>query len=216
MTSHYIVSESEWIDARCAFLKKEKELTRLAMSSPANAGSAVGARSRRITSSTRPTGKQSLADLFDGRSQLIIYHFMFAPDWKEGCPSCSYVCRSLRWRDPASPCARRHLRRRLAGSACSDRRVQEAHGLALPLGLFGANDFNYDYHVSFTRQHAKGKVDYNFEPKPNAKMEELPGLSAFHQGSVRRDLPHVLDVRTRPRCFRRHVPVPRCRSQGSR
>ena len=89
--SHEVVSREEWITARKKLLAKEKETTRLRDQLSAERRELPWVRVEKNYVFDTPAGKKTLADLFDGRSQLIVYHFMFHPDWQEGCPSCSYV-----------------------------------------------------------------------------------------------------------------------------
>ena len=128
-----------------------------------------------------PGGKKTLADLFDGKSQLIVYHFMFGPDWKEGCPSCSF---NMDHTDGALV----HLAQRdVSFVAVSRTPLSKIEPFKKRMGWrfawvssFGT-DFNYDYRASFTPEEmAKGKVEYNFDlvdfPSP-----EAPGISVFYK-----------------------------------
>src|SRR5262245_46781371 len=95
MTDHDIVSRDEWLVARKELLRKEKELTRL--------GDEVSRQRRQLPwvkvekpyRFEGPDGQETLADLFDGRTQLFVYHFMFGPGWKEGCVGCSFIADHL-------------------------------------------------------------------------------------------------------------------------
>src|SRR5205085_10991473 len=86
-----VVSHTEWLAARTAFLKKEKEFTRLRDELSKQRRELPWEKVEKKYVFDGPNGKVTLADLFDGRSQLIVYHFMFGPNWAEGCPSCSYL-----------------------------------------------------------------------------------------------------------------------------
>src|SRR5438045_6475966 len=86
-----VVSHSEWLAARKAFLQKEKEFTRLRDELSKQRRELPWEKVEKQYVFDGPHGKEMLADLFDGRSQLIIYHFMFGPGWVEGCPSCSLL-----------------------------------------------------------------------------------------------------------------------------
>src|ERR1700726_2155419 len=88
---HKVVSNGEWLEARKAFLAKEKELTRMRDALSRQRMELPWERVEKNYVFDGPKGKETLADLFGDKSQLIIYHFMFGPDWKEGCPSCSYI-----------------------------------------------------------------------------------------------------------------------------
>jgi predicted dithiol-disulfide oxidoreductase (DUF899 family) len=128
-----------------------------------------------------PGGKKTLADLFEGRSQLIVYHFMFGPEWKEGCPSCSF---NMDHTDGALV----HLAQRdVTFLAVSRAPISKIEAFKTRLGWsfnwvssFG-NDFNHDFHVSFTKEEmAKGKVDYNYDMTA-FPSEEAPGISVFYK-----------------------------------
>src|SRR5712671_861425 len=92
ISEHPILSREEWLPLRKELLRKEKELTRLRDSLNAERRALPWIRIKENYIFEAPEGKVSLTDLFAGRSQLVIYHFMFGPDWEEGCPSCSFTC----------------------------------------------------------------------------------------------------------------------------
>jgi predicted dithiol-disulfide oxidoreductase (DUF899 family) len=126
-----------------------------------------------------PSGPRTLADLFEGREQLIVYHLMFGPGWEHACPSCSYLMDHV---DGALP----HLRARnttfVAVSRASLREImgfQKRMGWKFPWVSSSGNSFNFDYHVSFTKEEmAHGAAEYNFSKQP-IPVEELPGVSVF-------------------------------------
>src|SRR5207245_860960 len=91
MPSHMIVTREEWRQARKAHLAKEKEFTQLRDRLSAERRALPWVRVDKPYVFEGPSGKATLADLFDGRRQLIVYHFMFGPGWEEGCPSCSFL-----------------------------------------------------------------------------------------------------------------------------
>ena len=91
MKDHKIVSNEEWLGARKDLLAKEKELTRLRDEISRMRRELPWERVEKEYVFDGPDGNESLGDLFDGRSQLIVYHFMFGPDWPEGCKSCSFL-----------------------------------------------------------------------------------------------------------------------------
>ncbi len=131
-----------------------------------------------------PGGKETLADLFGGRSQLIVQHFMFGPGWGEGCPSCSF-------RADHSDGAVVHLAHRdVTLVAVSRAPLSQIEAFKQRMGWRFKwvssydSDFNYDYHVSFTQdERAKGKVYYNYEMREFAG-EELPGTSVFYKDTT--------------------------------
>src|SRR5690349_17066430 len=91
MSNHQVVSEEKWIEARRNLLAKEKQLTRQHDEIARQRRELPWVKIEKQYTFDTPQGKRTLGDLFNGRSQLIIYHFMFGPEWKEGCPSCSYL-----------------------------------------------------------------------------------------------------------------------------
>jgi hypothetical protein len=129
-----VVSREEWIAARKELLAKEKNLTRQRDAVSAERRQLPWVKVDKEYVFDAPGGKKTLADLFEGRSQLIVYHFMFGPDWKEGCPSCSF---NMDHTDAALVhlAQRDDVRGYFAGDIATDRSVQEAHGMALCVGV---------------------------------------------------------------------------------
>jgi predicted dithiol-disulfide oxidoreductase (DUF899 family) len=184
MTDHRTGTRDEWLAARLELLKAEKEATRL--------GDDV-ARQRRELPWVRvesdyvfdtEAGEATLADLFRGRSQLIVYHFMYGPDWDEGCPSCSSVADGfdethlhLQNHDVAfTAVSRAPLDKLLA--------YRKRMGWSFPWASSGRSDFNFDFGVSFTEESVAQGATYNFRPVAGQQTEpnlesELPGMSAF-------------------------------------
>ena len=176
-----VVTREEWIEARRAFLAKEKELTRQRDELSRRRRELPWVKVEDNYIFEGPKGKESLADLFDGRSQLIVYHFMFGPEWEEGCPSCSLLADHI---DGSIP----HLNARdVTLVVISRAKLARIDAFEKRLGWrfkwvssFG-NDFNYDYHVSFTREEmAKGKVNYNYTMQEFG-ADEAPGISVFYK-----------------------------------
>ena len=179
MQPHKIVSQEEWLVARKAHLAKEKELTRLRDQLAAERQELPWVKVEKGYVFAGPAGKETLADLFAGRSQLLVYHFMFGPDWEQGCPSCSLIADHI---DGAN----QHLRHRdvklLAVSRAPLARIEAFRrrmGWQFKWVSSYANDFNRDFHVSFTPDEmAQGEVYYNYRTG-QFPSEEAPGLSAF-------------------------------------
>jgi predicted dithiol-disulfide oxidoreductase (DUF899 family) len=126
-------------------------------------------------------GRKSLSDLFDGRSQLIIYHFMLGPDWEAGCPGCSFLSDHV---DGALPHLNNHDVTWVAVSRAPVDKIEaykSRMGWSFPWVSSANSDFNFDYHVSFTPEDLKkDRVFYNFSMiEPAHANDELPGLSAF-------------------------------------
>jgi len=181
MQTHQVVSQEEWLAARRKLLHSEKKLTRLRdqLSEDRRALPWVKVEKKYVFDT--PDGKQTLAELFGGRSQLIVYHFMFGPDWPEGCPICSFWADNFNGIDV-------HLKHRdIQFMAISRARLEQLQAYKKRLGWnfswassFG-NDFNHDYQVSFTPEEMKrGEVFYNFQ-KNTFPSEEAPGVSVFYK-----------------------------------
>jgi len=174
-----IVSPEQWLAARRELLRHEKEFTQL--------GDRLAARRRelpwvKIDKSyvfNSPNGPVTLADLFEGRSQLLVQHFMLGPGWEQGCKSCSYMMDHF---NPTVP----HLNARdVSFAAISHAPLVEIlpfkarMGWAVNWVSAQGTDFNHDYHVSFTAEElARGKVCYNFGMQ-EFPVEEAPGISVF-------------------------------------
>lgn len=178
---HKVVSHSEWLRAHGEFLAKEKELTHLGDQLARQRRELPWVRVEKDYAFTGSQGKLSLADLFDGRSQLATYHFMFGPDWEEGCPGCSYVMdhmngaiEHLRARDVSLVLVSRGPVEKLAA-------FQQRMGWRFTWVSSGAGEFNRDFGVSFTQEEvAAGARAYNFGTTP-PHGEENPGLSCFYK-----------------------------------
>jgi predicted dithiol-disulfide oxidoreductase (DUF899 family) len=175
-----IVSHEGWLKARLELLAAEKEFTR---QRDALTRRRMAMPWERVEKSYRfegPDGALSLADLFDGRSQLIVYHFMLGPDWEEGCKSCSF------WADNFDGIPIHLNHRDVTFTAVSRAPLAkiEAYkkrmGWSFPWVSSYGSDFNYDFHVSFTEEQlAAGMVDYNYGLIEGD--EELPGVSVFYK-----------------------------------
>jgi predicted dithiol-disulfide oxidoreductase (DUF899 family) len=179
-----VVSEKEWLAARKELLNAEKEFTRQRDALSAKRRELPWVKVDKNYVFDGPNGKESLSDLFRDKSQLIIYHFMLAPGWEQGCSGCSFVSDHV---DGALP----HLNARdVAFSAVSRAPLPQIESFKKRMGWrfnwvsSNTNDFNYDYHVSFTKEQiAEGNIDYNYGVRkfPN---EEAPGLSVFYKNEA--------------------------------
>jgi predicted dithiol-disulfide oxidoreductase (DUF899 family) len=176
-----VVSSAEWLAARKELLRKEKELTRLRDEISRQRRALPWERVEKKYIFDGPRGKETLSDLFGGRSQLMIYHFMFGPGWKEGCPSCSFLADTF---DGAAV----HLAHRdVTFMAISRATLPEIEAFKQRMGWqfkwvssFG-NEFNRDYQASFSPQEiVVGKVYYNYE-MTEFPSEEGPGASVFYK-----------------------------------
>lgn len=178
-TRHEVVSREEWLEARRAHLAAEKEFTRKRDELARRRRELPWVRVEKNYIFEGPGGPLRLADLFAGRSQLIIYHFMLGPDWVEGCKSCSFLADHF-------DATRIHLAHRDVNFAVVSRAplpriqaFQKRMGWRFPwVSAFGA-DFQRDYGVHFIKEELPGKV-YNYETT-SFDSEEAPGLSVFYK-----------------------------------
>jgi predicted dithiol-disulfide oxidoreductase (DUF899 family) len=176
-----VVSEAEWLVARKDLLTHEKELTRLRDKVSRHRRELPRVEIEKDYVFDGPDGKETLADLFDGRSQLVVYHFMLGPGWEEGCKSCSFLADHFdgaNWHLP---------HRDVTFVVISRAPLAEIEPFKKRMGWrfkwvsSNGNDFNFDYHVSFTKdEEAKGEVYYNYETA-EFLSDELPGLSVFYR-----------------------------------
>ena len=179
-----VASHEEWLTARTEFLTKEKEFTRLRDELSRQRRELPWEKVEKRSEFDSTSGKVTLSDLFDGRSQLIVYHFMLGPGWQEGCPSCSYLADHY---DGATI----HLANRDTTLVVVSRApLAEIEAFKKRMGWkfrwvssYGS-DFNFDYHVSFTpEEKEKGEVEYNYT-KTAFFSEEGPGASVFAKDSA--------------------------------
>jgi predicted dithiol-disulfide oxidoreductase (DUF899 family) len=179
MDPHPIVSQQEWIVARKALLAREKELTRARDDLARMRRELPWVKVDKAYQFDTPRGRQSLAELFGSRSQLVVNHFMLGPGWKDGCVGCSFAADHV---DAMLP----HLAQRdVAYVAVSRAPLAEIEAYKKRMGWhfdwvssFGS-DFNFDYNVSFRPEDlAKGRVLYNYAMTESG-IDELPGYSVF-------------------------------------
>lgn len=180
MEPHKIVSRQEWTEARKAFLDKEKEFTRARDRLSAERRALPWVKVDKAYVFDTPEGKKTLAELFDGRSQLIVYHFMLGPNWEEGCPSCSFLADHF---DGANI----HLAQRdVTFVAISRAPLAEIEAFRRRMGWHFpwvssfTNDFNFDFHVSFKEDEVGKKAEYNYE-RQEIDSDEMPGASVFYK-----------------------------------
>lgn len=179
MDSPKSATPEEWLTQRKTLLKAEKaalqELDRVPALRRQLPWVRVGADYRFLTEA----GEQTLGDLFDGRSQLIVYHFMFAPGWEEGCPGCSFVCDHF---DGANLHLAHHDVTLVAVSRAPLEQFlpyKKRMGWRFPWVSSAGSEFNFDFGVSFPVDRVEdGKVVYNYRTTDQF-MEELQGLSVF-------------------------------------
>lgn len=181
MPDNRVVSDEEWLKARLDLLAAEKEFTR---QRDALTRRRMAMPWERVEKSYRfegANGTLSLADLFDGRSQLIVYHFMLGPDWEEGCKSCSF------WADNFNGIPIHLNHRDVTFTAVSRAPLAKINayktrmGWSFPWVSSYGSDFNFDYQVSFTpEQLAEGEGYYNYRILPNTVSEQV-GISVFYK-----------------------------------
>jgi predicted dithiol-disulfide oxidoreductase (DUF899 family) len=203
MTDHKIATREEWLTARLQLLQAEKELTRRSDELARRRQELPWVRIDKEYQFETDDGNASLADLFRGRTQLLVYHFMFGPDYAAGCPSCSSIADGFNgivvhlanhdvtlWAVSRAPLAKLQA-------------YKQRMGWSFPWASSHASDFNFDFNVAFTEQQQRdGTVDYNYQrgghamdrtpvPGPVARFaatcgtdasmysRDRPGLSAF-------------------------------------
>jgi predicted dithiol-disulfide oxidoreductase (DUF899 family) len=178
---HRVVSAEQWTAERKQLLEKEKEFTRLRDQLTAERLALPWERVEKTYVFDGPDGPETLADLFAGRSQLIVTHFMFGPDWEQGCVGCSFGMDHL---DPIID----HLSQKdvtcIAVSRAPYAKIEpfkRRMGWRMKWVSSYGTDFNYDFHVSFTPDEvARGEAWYNYETR-NIGTDELSGRSVFYK-----------------------------------
>ncbi|MEE8288533.1 MAG: thioredoxin family protein [Nitrosomonadaceae bacterium] len=176
-----VVSHSEWIEARKAFLVKEKEFTKMRDQISQLRRELPWEKVEKDYEFEGPNGASRLSDLFQGRNQLIIYHFMLGPDWDAGCKSCSFIA------DHFNP-AIVHLNQRDVSMVAVSRapmKVLEQYKKRMGWDFLWVssfkNDFNQDYNVSFSEEEVeRGDAYYNYKEK-GFPSTEAPGASVFYK-----------------------------------
>ena len=179
-----VVSPAEWLAARKEFLAKEKEFTHLRDELSRRRLELPWEKVEKNYVFEGPNGKVSLAELFGNKSQLIVYHFMLGPTWTEGCPGCSFLADHF---DGSLP----HIAARdVAFVAVSRGPLAQIEIFKKRMGWgfrwvsSSANDFNFDYHVSFLKgDAANGEIYYNYATQKSG-AEEMPGASCFYKDAA--------------------------------
>jgi len=179
--NHPVVSRDRWVTERKTLLAREKELTRLRDQIARERRALPWVRIEKDYVFDGPEGRRTLAELFEGRRQLMVQHFMFAPGWEQGCPSCSFMADHIDGMNV-------HLAHRDVTLLVVSRaplaeieRFRRRMGWQFKWVSSFASDFNRDFGVSFTPEEmAKGEVYYNYGMWPFLS-EELPGISVFYK-----------------------------------
>ena len=180
MKKHKVVSREEWVAARKKLLDSEKELTLLSDEIAKRRQELPWVKIDKEYQFDTHEGKASLADLFRGRSQLVMYHFMFGPDYKAGCPSCSAIADGFNgiaihlvnhdvmfWAVSRAPLGKlNEYKRRM--------------GWTFPWASSFGSDFNFDFDVSFTEEQQRKGIEYNYrrEPPMEPRRDKAPPLSS--------------------------------------
>jgi predicted dithiol-disulfide oxidoreductase (DUF899 family) len=176
-----VLSREKWLSVRKELLVKEKEFTRLRDELSRQRRELPWVRVEKPYVFHGPNGEQTLAELFEGRRQLLVQHFMFGPGWEQGCPSCSFMADHLDG-------MRVHLVHRdvtllvVSRAPLTDiERFRQRMGWQFKWVSSFGSDFNHDFGVSFTpEERAHGEVDYNYGMRP-FPSEEAPGISVFYK-----------------------------------
>lgn len=189
--NHKVVSGAEWIKARTALLAKEKQITRQIDELGRERRALPWVKIDKSYAFDTSEGRRSLTELFDGRSQLVIYHFMFGPEWQEGCPSCSYMADHFDGM-PAHLAARDVTlavvsRAPLTKINAFKQRMGWRFGWVSSLG----SDFNSDFGVYLPKKES-GPVNYNYTLQ-EFPSEEAPGVSVFYK-NARGEVFHTYSV----------------------
>ena len=186
MEGHRTVSRDQWIEERRALLAREKEFTRLRDQLSRQRRELPWVRVDKDYVFEGANGKQTLSELFAGRQQLIVYHLMFDPSWEDACSRCSFwadnfngVLVHLNQRDVTLVAISRAPFAKLAA-------FQKRMGWSFDWVSSFGNDFNRDYHVSFTPDELEhGEIIYNYAPVKTS-MTERPGISVFYKDQAGR------------------------------
>ncbi len=183
METHKTVSRDEWLAARTALLAKEKDFTRLRDRLSAERRALPWVKVEKAYRFDTAEGSKTLGDLFGGRSQLVVDHFMLGPGWGQGCVGCSFGADHI-------GCLVHLEHHDVSVVVVSRAPLAEIEAYKSRMGWrfdwvsSCGSDFNFDYHVSFTRDDlAKGKVYYNYR-ETEGGIEELPGLSVFFKNEA--------------------------------
>lgn len=179
--SHRTATREEWLAERRALLSQEKELTHLRDRIAAQRRALPWVRLEKNYLFNTSNGKRSLAELFDGRHQLLVQHFMLAPGWEQGCPSCSFMA------DHTEGMLVHLAHRDVTLMAVSRAPLPEIERFRQRMGWrfhwvsSHESDFNYDFRVGFTPEEvARGNLDYNYGGWPYSQ-DEWPGISVFYK-----------------------------------
>jgi len=181
-SKHKVVSKKEWLAARKALLVKEKKFTHLREQLAQQRRQLPWVKVEKEYVFEGPKGRETLSDLFEGKSQLVVYHFMFGPEWGEGCSHCSF------WADHYDGMGV-HLNQRDVNFVVASRAplaeilpFKKRMGWDFKWVSSFPSDFNYDFHVAFRPEEIeKGSVFYNYENVDMGDMTDREGISVFYK-----------------------------------
>ena len=179
--NHPVVSTDRWIAERKALLAREKELTRLRDQIAAERRALPWERVEKHYVFDTPEGRRTLGELFEGRRQLMVQHFMFGPGWEQGCPSCSFMADHIDGMNVHL--AQRDVTLRVVSRAplAEIERFRQRMGWRFKWASSYGTDFNRDFGVSFTPEElAQGELHYNYGAWRQLS-EELPGIGVFYK-----------------------------------
>lgn len=179
---HPIVTRAEWLQARKEFLSEERELTHLRDRLSEKRRNLPWVRVEENYRFEGRDGKRTIGELFEGRSQLVVYHFMFAPEWEQGCKSCSFWADNfersvihLKHRDITLVAISRAPYEKLAA-------FEKRMRWTFPWYSTAGNTFNHDFQVSYTSEELeKGTAVYNYGLLTPTKLTDMPGISVFYR-----------------------------------
>jgi predicted dithiol-disulfide oxidoreductase (DUF899 family) len=180
MANPKVASREEWLEARKALLIHEKEETQLRDRNAAERLALPWVKVDKTYTFDTPSGRKTLAELFDGRGQLVIYHFMLPPEWEAGCPGCSFLADHL---DGPLPHLNHHDVTLIAVARAPLDKIaayKARMGWKFPWVSSFGGDFNYDFGVSFSPETIAAGATYNFEPV-GEDAGEAPGMSSFYK-----------------------------------
>lgn len=177
-----VVSQEEWIKARLALLAKEKQLTRQRDAVAEERQKLPWVRVEKKYAFDTASGKKSMADLFGGKTQLAVYHFMFGADWEQGCPSCSLIADHLD--NLGTHLAQRDVRLTMVSQAplAKIEDFKKRMGWKFAWASSAGSDFNLDFGVSVAKADAGKEHMYNYA-LTKFPSEERPGMSIFYKNA---------------------------------
>src|ERR1700690_3084426 len=175
---HAVVSQDESLTARKALLAKEKEFSKARDQLSAARRALPWVKVEKNYVFDGPAGKETLADLFGAKSQLLVYHFMLGPGWVQGCPSCSFL--ADHFDGAVAQLAQRDVTLVVVSGAphAEIEAYKKRMGWKFKWVSSYGTDFNRDYHVSYSKDEVAGEVEYNYA-MGKFPSEEAPGISAF-------------------------------------